>query len=50
MAGDNALLTALEAFVDEVVDLGPLESQDDPLRTKLDVLERIVELLRIRSG
>lgn len=50
MAGDNALLTALEAFVDEVVDLGPLDGQDDPLRMKLDVLERIVELLRIRSG
>lgn len=50
MARDNALLTALETFVHEVVDLGPLEGRDDPLRTKLDVLERIVELLRIRSG
>lgn len=47
----NPLLTALEAFVDEVVDVGPsCRRGDDPLRAKLDVLERIIELMRIQAG
>ena len=48
---ENELLSALEAFVDDVVDLGPPDRRDaDRLRAKLDVLERVVELLRLRTG
>lgn len=50
MPEDKTLLTRLEAFVDAAVDLDGFGSPGDPLRAKLDVLERVVELLRIRSG
>lgn len=44
------LLDQLEHFVNSVVQSAPRERSEDQLAERLDVLERIVELLRIRTG
>jgi hypothetical protein len=46
----DPLLDQLETFVDSIVHIGTWTTQSAELRTKLDVLERVVELLRLRTG
>jgi hypothetical protein len=51
MSGDADMLAALESFVEDVVRIRGLGEPDaGDLARKVDVLERVVELMRLRSG
>lgn len=50
MTWPTDLLENAERFVMQTVGLGPGRGEDGSLADRLDVLERVIELLRIRSG
>ena len=50
MTERDSLLDRLELFVDQGVHIGPWRGETEDLAAKIDVLERVVELLRLRTG
>jgi len=46
----DQLLSVLETFVHQAVEIGPGAGLPDTLQARLDVLERVAELLRLRAG
>lgn len=50
MSGRDRLLATLRSFVMDTVWLGGLRGDADPLSMRLDVLERVVQLLRLEAG
>jgi|GEM_PF-6603927 len=50
MTWSKSLLDELEHFVEDLIDVSPLRSNGRELATRLDVLQRVIELLRLRAG
>jgi len=50
MSEDKEFFLELESFVDAAVHVGEWSAAPAKLSAKLDILERVVELLRLRTG